>query len=112
MPKSGWFLDAQYAAQTCGVIESELKDEPARARPGASVQQPSARKFASAPVTDGAAAVVTILVADGVKDIDEVVGRVDEIEEVVGETAVLVLNLEEVEDDEGVAEVLPPAALA
>lgn len=93
---------------------SELKDAPVRARPGASVQQPFARKLASAPVADGvagAAGEVDDTIAACVET-EDVIGQAVDVEEVVGGVGVFVLTLEEVEGDEGVADELPPAALA
>lgn len=93
---------------------SELKDEPTRARPGASVQQPCARKLASAPVADdiaGADGDVVVEMAACVK-IEEVIGRVDDVEEIDGGALVLDVDLVVVEVDDEVGEGLPPAALA
>ena len=93
---------------------SELKDEPTRARPDASVQQPCARKLASAPVADniaGADGDVVVEMAACV-EIEEVVGRVEDVEEISGGSLVLEVDFVVVEVDDEVGEGLPPAALA
>lgn len=84
-------------AQTCSVIVSEMKDASARARLGASVQQPFARKLASAPVDNGvagAAGKVEVTISSR-EEVEDVIGGPVEFEELAGRVVVVVLNNKE-----------------